>query len=62
MLDILYYGLPTNSPASVRIYKIDLMSNFAYGGCEGIYLDLWIGYFEGDERRKKVLGIFKTLD
>jgi len=62
MLDILYYGLPTNSPASVRIYKIDLMSNYAYGSCEGIYLDLWIGCFEGDERRKKVLGIFKTLD
>ncbi len=62
MPDILDYWLPTNAPAPIRTYEFDLKSTLAYGGCEGIYLDLWIEYFEGDERRKKVLGIFKTLE
>jgi len=61
MPDILNYGLPTNSPAPIRTYEFDLKGNFAYGGCEGIYLDLWIEYFMDRERHTSDCGTFKTL-
>lgn len=60
--DILDYGLATHHPVPIRTYEFDLKSNLAYGGNEGIYLDLWIEYFADDEKRTSSIGTFKTLD
>ena len=60
--DILDYGLATSNPVPIRTYEFDLKSNLAYGGSEGIYLDLWIEYFVNNERHTKGIGTFKTLD
>ena len=60
--DILDYGLATSNPVPIRTYQFDLKHNLAYGGSEGIYLDLWIEYFVNDEKRISSLGTFKTLD
>ncbi len=59
--DILDYGLATSNPVPIRTYQFDLKNNLAYGGSEGIYLDLWIEYLEEDERCHRELGTFKTL-
>lgn len=59
--DILDYGLATSNPVPIRTYQFDLKHNLAYGGSEGIYLDLWIEYFVNDEKRISSLGTFKTL-
>ena len=59
--DILDYGLATSNPVPIRTYQFDLKHNLAYGGSEGIYLDLWIEYFYEDENYRKDLGTFKTL-
>ena len=61
MPDILDYGLATSDHVPIRTYQYDLRHNLAYGCNEGIYLDLWIEYFEKDERCRKELGTFKTL-
>jgi len=58
---ILDYGLATSNPVPIRTYQFDLRHNLAYGGSEGIYLDLWIEYFEDDEKCYRELGTFKTL-
>ncbi len=60
--DILDYGIATNHPVPIRTYEFNLKSNLAYGGNEGIYLDLWIEYFVDGERRVNGIGTFKTLD
>ena len=60
--DILDYGLPTNNPVPVRTYAFDLGSSLAYGGNEGIYLDLWIEYSANGGKRTNNLGTFKTLE
>ena len=60
--DILDYGLATNNPVQIRTYEFDLKSNLAYGGNEGIYLDLWIEYFVKNEKHTSGIGTFKTLD
>ena len=62
MPDILDYGIATSKPVPIRIYEFELKNNLDYGGSEGIYLDLWIEYFEGDERSMPDLGTFKTLE
>ena len=59
--DILDYGLATSNPVTIRTYEFELKNNLDYGGCEGIYLDLWIMYYDGKERQQKELGTFKTL-
>ena len=59
---ILDYGLAASNPVPIRTYQFDLKHNLAYGGNEGIYLDLWIEYFVNDERHISSLGTFKTLD
>ena len=59
--DILDYGLATSNPVPIRTYEFELKNNLDYGGSEGIYLDLWIVYFDDGERQKKGLGTFKTL-
>ena len=61
MPDILDYGLATSDRVQIRTYQFALKNNLDYGGSEGIYLDLWIEYFDGDERCRKELGTFKTL-
>ncbi len=61
MPDILDYGLATYRPVPITNYEFDLKSNLNYGGNEGIYLDLWIEYYEGKQKQQKGLGTFKTL-
>ena len=59
--DILDYGLGAYRSVPIKTYEFDLKSNLAYGGSEGIYLDLWIEYFEDDKKRTSSIGTFKTL-
>ena len=59
--DILDYGLATHRPVPITNYEFDLKSNLNYGSNEGIYLDLWIEYYEGKQKQQKGLGTFKTL-
>lgn len=59
--EILDYGLGAYNPVPIETYEFDLKSNLAYGGSEGIYLDLWIEYFEDDKKRTSSIGTFKTL-
>lgn len=59
--DILDYSLADGNPAPIRTYEFNLRSNLDYGGSEGIYLDLWIEYFNKGEKCQHGLGTFKTL-
>lgn len=59
--DILDYGLAAIRVASITTYEFDLRSNLGYGGSEGIYLDLWMEYYEDGEKRANGIGTFKTL-
>lgn len=61
MPEILDYVLATHNPIPLKTCEFNLKSNLGYGGSEGIYLDLWIEYFEEDERNLHGLGTFKTL-
>lgn len=47
--DILDYRLATGNAWSITNCEFDLRSNLAYGNREGIYLDLWIEYFNQDQ-------------
>lgn len=60
--DILDYGIATSKPVPIRIYEFELKNNLDYGGSEGIYLDLWIEYYEDNEWLKSDIGTFKTLE
>lgn len=60
--DILDYGQAAHKSIPLKTCEFNLKSNLDYGGSEGIYLDLWIEYFEGDERSMHDLGTFKTLE
>lgn len=57
--DILEYGHVTGSPVSITTYEYELGSKLAYGGNEGIYLDIWIEYSANIKKQR--IGIFKTL-
>lgn len=59
--DILDYGLATHKPVPIRTYEFELKNNLDYGSSEGIYLDLWIEYYEDNQRQQSGLGTFKTL-
>ena len=59
--DILDYGLAADNPVPITNYEYDLKSNLAFGGSEGIYLDLWMVHYVGGERRVDDVGTFKTL-
>lgn len=59
--DILDYGLASHKSFPLKTCEFNLKNNLDYGGSEGIYLDLRIEYFEGDERSLHDLGTFKTL-
>ncbi len=59
--DILDYGLATHNPIPMKIYEFSVRNNLDYGGSEGIYLDLWIEYYENQEKQTNAIGTFKTL-
>lgn len=59
--DILDYGLEDDSPVPIRTYEFELRNSLKYGGSEGIYLDLYIDFYEEDERCIRRLGTYKTL-
>ncbi len=40
--DILEYGHAAGSPVPITTYEYELGSKLAYGGNEGIYLDIWM--------------------
>lgn len=61
MPDILDYGLATHDPVPMKTYEFNIRNNLDYGGSEGIYLDLWIEYYEDKEKRICGVGTFKTL-
>lgn len=61
MPDILDYGLATHDPVPMKTYEFNIRNNLDYGGSEGIYLDLWIEYYEDREKRTSGVGTFKTL-
>ncbi len=55
--DILEYSHAAGSPAPIKTYEYELGSKLAYGGNEGIYLDIWMEH----SKQKQRIGIFKTL-
>ena len=59
--EILDYSLADGNPVPITTYEFELRSNLNYGGNEGIYLDLWIEYFNKREKCQHGLGTFKTL-
>lgn len=59
--DILEYESATRNSVPVTTYEYELGSKLAYGGNEGIYLDLWIEYSSIREKPRQKLGEFKTL-
>lgn len=60
--DILDYELPGHEPAEIKTCDYRIKNSLQYGGSEGIYLDLWIEYYEGGQKRCRSLGSFKTLE
>ena len=58
---LLDYGGAARVPVPIKTYEFEIRSNLDYGSCEGIYLDLWIEYYEEEKRQRKELGTFKTL-
>lgn len=61
MPDILDYSHVTGKPVPIWTYEFDLKSSLYYGANEGIYLELWIEYFEDGGEGSAGLGTFKTL-
>jgi hypothetical protein len=60
--DIIDYGAAALNPVPVTTYAFDIRNNLAYGGNEGIYLDLWIERYIDGKKVQYGLGTFKTLD
>lgn len=42
-------------------YEFELGNHLGYGGNEGIYLDFWMEYVRGGQKRISPIGTFKTL-
>lgn len=61
MPDILDYALATSDPVPMTTYELNIRNNLDFGGSEGIYIDLWIECYRGDEKVVNALGTFKTL-
>lgn len=59
--NILDYSLPTSEAIPIKTYEFDLRNHLAYGGNEGIYLDLFISCTSSKEKQPHPLGTFKTL-
>ena len=60
--DILDYELSEYEPAEIKTCDYILKNSLRYGGSEGIYLKLWIEYFEGSQKICRSLGTFNTLE
>ena len=58
---ILDYALAASTPKPITTYEYSFRNNLDYGGSEGIYLDLWIEYFNKGKKCQYGLGTFKTL-
>lgn len=61
MPDILDYALATSDPVPMTTYEFSIRNNLDYGGSEGIYIDLWIEYYQDKEKVINGLGTIKTL-
>lgn len=59
--NFLDYSLATSNPVPMKTYQFNVRNNLDYGGSEGIYLDLWIEFYEDGEKQIHDVGIFKTL-
>lgn len=59
--DILDYSLPCINPVSMRTYDFSFDTSLAYGGSEGIYIDLAITLYEDGKRVTHDVGTIKTL-
>ena len=46
----------------IRTYEFNIRNSLNFGGSEGIYLDIWLEYYEKDETKKIDLGTIKTLE
>ena len=58
---ILQYGIATEDPVPIRTSKFELRYNLTYSEIRGIYLHLWIEYFDKNERCSRGIGTFKTM-
>lgn len=61
MPDILDYVLATSDSVPMITYEFRIRNNLDYGGSEGIYIDLWIEYYQDKEKVINGLGTIKTL-
>lgn len=43
------------------VYEFNIRNNLDYGGNEGIYIDLWIEYYQDNKKVLNGLGTIKTL-
>ena len=57
------YSAPTSHPTAMRTYEWDVVGTVNFGGCEGIYLDIYAhGDVTGGQWEDVTLGTYKTLD
>lgn len=59
--DILDYSLATSSPLPVKTIEWDTIGIVNFGGCEGIYLDIYLEGDTGNDADRILLGTYKTL-
>lgn len=59
--DILDYGLSEHREYPVKTIEWDCIGIVNFGGCEGIYLDLYLYGNTGNDMEKIPLGTYKTL-
>lgn len=59
--DILDYAAAEHDSIPITTYEFGMGNHLDYGGSEGIYLDLWITLYSGNEPQHKNFGTFKTL-
>lgn len=59
--NFLDYTLATRKPVPMKTYEFSIRNNLDYGGSEGIYLDLWVEFYEDGEKKMYDIGTFKTL-
>ena len=59
--NFLDYTLATRKAVPMKTYEFSVRNNLDYGGSEGIYLDLWIEFYEDGDKQICELGTFKTL-
>ena len=53
---------PPDRDSYLTDYRFDLVPCLSFGGCEGIFLSLYLeGSFDGSDKEKVTIGTFKTL-